>query len=168
MQAYELCRSKPIGYGAMAIRQGFQSQKIRGADTWYLSPFRDEKDASFKVNRNKNVWYDHGLGKGGRLVDFVMEFYHCNTSEALQKIVSFQPQKVQEKIAVKPILQGPENAVKNVVAEDENRIIITGVKHPVTDINLCRYAAKRKITDDVLNEWCSEISFLLNNKDIKR
>jgi hypothetical protein len=148
-------------------QQGFQSQKIRGADHWYLSPFRDEKDASFKVNRNKNVLYDHGLGKGGKLVDFVVEFYHCNTtSEALQKIVSFHQKKMQ--IAnLKPPLKVPEKDKKNVPLEDENRIIIIGVKHPIADINLCRYAAKRKIGRDILNEWCSEIFFSLNNKGYK-
>jgi hypothetical protein len=35
---------------------GYQPQKIRGSDYWYLSPFRDEKEPSFKINRNKNVW----------------------------------------------------------------------------------------------------------------
>ena len=46
---------------------GYQPQKIRGADYWYFSPFRDEKEPSFKINRNKNVWYDHGPGKGGKV-----------------------------------------------------------------------------------------------------
>ncbi len=57
---------------------GYQPQKIRGNDYWYYSAFREEKKASFKVNKSKNVWYDHGHGKGGRLIDFVMEFYRCN------------------------------------------------------------------------------------------
>ena len=56
---------------------GYQPQKITGKNYWYLSPFRDEKEPSFKVERKKNVWYDHGPGKGGKLVDFVMEFYQC-------------------------------------------------------------------------------------------
>ena len=72
---------------------GYQPQKIRGSDYWYLSPFRDEKEPSFKINRNKNVWYDHGIGKGGKLVDFAMEFYRCDVSEALQKISFFSPAK---------------------------------------------------------------------------
>ena len=42
---------------------GYQPQKIRSNDYWYLSPFRDEKEPSFKVERNKNVWYDHGVRK---------------------------------------------------------------------------------------------------------
>ncbi|MEO8848519.1 MAG: CHC2 zinc finger domain-containing protein, partial [Casimicrobiaceae bacterium] len=39
-------------------------QKIHGNDYWYISPLRDEKHPSFKVNRAKNVWHDHGIGKG--------------------------------------------------------------------------------------------------------
>src|SRR5438128_10361158 len=70
----------------------YQPVKIRNNDHWYLSPLRDEKEASFKVDKRKNVWYDHGLGKGGRLVDFVMVYYNCNVEESLQKIVSFHPQ----------------------------------------------------------------------------
>jgi DNA primase len=58
---------------------GHEPSKLRGNDYWYHSPLRNEKEPSFKVNRSKNVWYDHGLGKGGTLVDFAMEYYHCNT-----------------------------------------------------------------------------------------
>jgi len=81
---------------------GYKSQKIRRSDHWYLSPFRDEKTASFKVDKNKNVWYDHGPGKGGKLVDFAMEFYHCDVSEALQKISFFQPQNNLQNNNVRP------------------------------------------------------------------
>ncbi len=56
---------------------GYQPQKISGNDYWYLSPLRNEKHPSFKVEGNKNVWYDHGIGKGGRFMDFVMESYQC-------------------------------------------------------------------------------------------
>jgi len=49
---------------------GHRPQKIRNKDYWYHSPLRDEKTASFKVNRSLNVWYDHGIGKGGNLIDF--------------------------------------------------------------------------------------------------
>ena len=35
---------------------GFTPTKIRGNNYWYTSPLRDEKEASFKIDRNKNVW----------------------------------------------------------------------------------------------------------------
>src|SRR5690348_6072089 len=74
---------------------GFQPQKIRGQDYWYLSPLREEKEASFKVNRRLNVWYDHGIGKGGDLIDFGVLYYHLSITELLQKLkqnnLSFPP-----------------------------------------------------------------------------
>ena len=39
---------------------GFYEEKITGNDYWYLSPLREEKEASFEVNRKLNLWYDHG------------------------------------------------------------------------------------------------------------
>lgn len=48
---------------------GYEPAKVRHFDYWYLSPLREEKTPSFKVNRKLNRWYDHGLGKGGNLVD---------------------------------------------------------------------------------------------------
>ncbi len=53
---------------------GHQPKKISGNDYRYYSPLRDENIPAFKVNKNKNVWYDHRIGKGGNLVNFVMEF----------------------------------------------------------------------------------------------
>jgi len=69
--------------------------KIRSNNYWYLSPLRNEKEASFKIDRNKNLWYDHGAGKGGTVVDFVMQYLNCDISRALQKLSSYQqvPQK---------------------------------------------------------------------------
>ena len=72
---------------------GYQPQKISRNDYWYLSPLREEKEASFKVNRNKNVWCDHGLGKGGDVIEFAACFFSCDVSEALQKISSFHHAK---------------------------------------------------------------------------
>ncbi len=74
---------------------GFTPTKIRGNNYWYVSPSRSEKEASFKIDRNKNVWYDHGAGKGGTVVDFVMQYFNFSVSRALQKLSSYQqkPQK---------------------------------------------------------------------------
>jgi len=46
---------------------GHFPKKIKNNDYWYLSPFREEKTPSFKVNRKLNLWYDHGTGTGGRI-----------------------------------------------------------------------------------------------------
>ena len=59
---------------------GFTPTKISGNNYWYISPLRHEKEASFKIDRHKNAWYDHGAGKGGTVVDFVMQYFNCDLS----------------------------------------------------------------------------------------
>lgn len=53
---------------------GCRPVKQRGEEVWYLSPFRDEKTASFKVHTGKNLWYDFGAGKGGDVVKFACDY----------------------------------------------------------------------------------------------
>jgi hypothetical protein len=74
---------------------GFTATKIRGNNYLYISPLRREQEASFKIDRTKNVWSDHGAGKGGTVVDFVMQYFNCDIARALQKLSSYQqvPQK---------------------------------------------------------------------------
>jgi len=63
---------------------GHYPKKVRNADYWFLSPLREEKTPSLKVNRNMNAWYDHGIGKGGNLVDFGVLYFNCSVIEFLQ------------------------------------------------------------------------------------
>lgn len=79
---------------------GHQPQKVNNQDYWYLSPLRDEKTPSFKVNRKLNVWYDHATGKGGNIIDFGTQYFNYSVAELLQRLsgqgipsFSFQPQQ---------------------------------------------------------------------------
>src|SRR5215213_7012062 len=80
---------------------GYQPSKIRNSDYWYLSPFRDERDPSFKVNTIKNLWYDDGMGKGGKTVDFVMQHFNCNVTGALYKLSLFQQQNYLKEASIR-------------------------------------------------------------------
>ncbi|PZR15126.1 MAG: hypothetical protein DI539_18420, partial [Flavobacterium psychrophilum] len=53
---------------------GYSPAKQRGADIWYLSPLRNEKTPSFKIEAIKNVWFDFGIMRGGDVVSFA-RFY---------------------------------------------------------------------------------------------
>jgi hypothetical protein len=41
-------------------------------ESWYYSPFRDEKTPSFHVNKLRNVWFDFGEDKGGNVITFAI------------------------------------------------------------------------------------------------
>lgn len=49
--------------------------KQQGNSLWYKSPFRQETEASFKVNTELNQWFDYGLGRGGNIIALAEELY---------------------------------------------------------------------------------------------
>lgn len=67
-------------------RMGYQPAHIRGNEIWYRSPFRPtEHTPSFKIDRAKNVWFDHGLGAGGTIIDFVQ---HLGGTTDISRVLS--------------------------------------------------------------------------------
>lgn len=75
---------KAISISGFLSSKGYEPVNKKGYKWWYLSPLHTEQTASFKVDLNKNVWYDFGLGKGGNIIDLAMELYQThNISEVL-------------------------------------------------------------------------------------
>jgi DNA primase len=85
-QGLSLSAVKEMDMVVYLSRLGYEPLKIRNDDFWYLSPLREEKTPSFKINRRLNRWYDHGLGKGGNLIDFGIEYHHCSVGKLLDKL----------------------------------------------------------------------------------
>jgi CHC2 zinc finger/Toprim-like len=140
------------------MKLGYSPQKIRNNDYWYLSPFRDEKTASFKVNRSMNVWYDHAIGKGGRLVDFGTLYHRCTVKEFLEKmsaekdtIVSFHPHHFS--------LAGE----KKKLPEQSGKINVLNSAE-ITDSGLLQYLKERQIPVSVADQFCEQVYFELYNK----
>lgn len=130
---------------------GYEPSKIRNNDYWYFSPLRDEKTPSFKVNRKLNRWYDHGLGKGGNLVDFAILYHGCSVSEFLQNLsgnLSLQKPSLQQSIT-RPEL--------------ENQIKILG-DFILSSTALLRYLQQRRIPIDIADRYCREVRYELNGK----
>jgi len=134
------------------------SQKTRGNDYWYLSPFRVEQTASFKVDRKLNLWYDHGTGKGGTLVDFGIAYFNCTIKDLLIRLkesqalsVSFQPQ-----------VSMPAVEKKN-GGNTDSKIKIISAKE-IINPGLIHYLHQRKIPVSVATQFCQEIGFEIHGK----
>jgi hypothetical protein len=65
---------------------GFSPVRVKYGSAWFLSPMRQEITPSFKVNLDKNVWFDFGSGEGGNIIALVMKLYKVSVSEALHLI----------------------------------------------------------------------------------
>jgi hypothetical protein len=138
---------------------GYQPEKIKGDDYWYLSPLRPEKTASFKVNRRFNVWYDFGLSKGGNLVDFGILYFRCSVRELLEKLsmpnrFSFQPPVPNSK------MQQPCDSA------ERGKIVIKEIRGNIQSKSLQQYLSIRKIPLLIADEFCHEIDFVLYKKMI--
>lgn len=51
-----------------------------------LCPFHSEKTPSFIVSPERGTWHCFGCGKGGSVIDFVMEYEHVDFVEALETL----------------------------------------------------------------------------------
>lgn len=69
---------------------GCEPTKSTDNESWYLSPFRLEKTASFKLSKKLNRWYDHGEQQGGNAIDFVILKFGFNVPEALNYLEKYE------------------------------------------------------------------------------
>ncbi|PWL49215.1 MAG: DNA primase, partial [Clostridiales bacterium] len=74
----------------------------RGDRLWALCPFHGEKTASFTVNPEKQLYYCFGCGKGGGVVQFVMDIERLEFKEAVEFLAEMYnmelPQDENEKM----------------------------------------------------------------------
>ncbi|KAA5548107.1 toprim domain-containing protein [Adhaeribacter rhizoryzae] len=139
-----------VGYLAQL---GHHPVKVKNQDYWYLSPLREEKTPSFKVNQKHNCWYDHGLGQGGNLIDFAIRYHGCTVSELLHHL----PGTLS--------VQGPAIIRENVNREANEHSISILKERPLWSFFLCRYVQQRCITLDLAKKYCQEISYQLKDKE---
>lgn len=129
---------------------GIEPQRIRGVNYWYISPFRDEKTASFKINTRLNRWYDFGEGLGGSIIDLVMKLKRCSALEALNTL--------SENVLI-PFVK-PQRLTKN--EEEESKISILSVVKPIGSTWLLNYLFSRSIPLEIGKRFLAEITYQVN------
>ena len=142
-------------------RLGFEPAKIRGADHWYHSPFREERAPSFKVNAKLNLWFDHGIGAGGSIIDLGMKLFSCAPHEFLQRLYSDNKDitgslssAIITSLSGKPAAFFPTPAKLVVLQAD-----------PLTDKDLIQYLDSRGIPVTLAGQYCKQIRFQLNERE---
>lgn len=59
-------KERMLSYPILSLLASFGKRTDR-CGTLFYSPFRDERTASLSINARRNVWYDHGEGRGGNV-----------------------------------------------------------------------------------------------------
>jgi len=79
----------------LLARLGHRPVKAAGRELLYISPLRDaETRPSFSVNQKLGVWYDHGLGQGGNIIDFGVAYWKISFQDTLVKIAQTMDQPI--------------------------------------------------------------------------
>jgi hypothetical protein len=142
---------------------GINPEYIKENNHWYLSPLREEKHASFKVDARLNAWYDHGLGEGGNLIDLGIRLHHCSVEEFLARLSAgsyalffHQPSAVPREFVT------PE-LVRTAHVTDEPRISVLEVA-PLHSPGLIAYLTGRGIDLTSARWYCREVKFSIKDK----
>jgi hypothetical protein len=129
---------------------GITPCKRQGNNLWYYSPFRQETEASFKVNLAHNEWYDFGASKGGDILKFVMERQGItDISQALHTISGETP-KIQNSFSFRP--------QDNLLVFDDIQVL------PLENPALIQYLQSRNIHISFARQFCREVHYRLKDK----
>ena len=100
-------------------RRGILPRYERNGYGMYLSPLREERTPSFKVNYQKDLWYAFGIGEGGTLIALIMRLERCSRSEAFEHlqhaaegVVSLLASRICERYAVPTESANPQPALR--------------------------------------------------------
>ena len=130
---------------------GYTPVKQQGNSLWYNSPFRQETEASFKVNTDRNLWYDYGLGRGGNILALAQKLYRSdNVPYLLDRIAEQAPH-------IRPVSfyfrQQPSKP-------SFQQLEVRELSHPA----LLRYLQERGINTALAKPECKELHFTHNSK----
>lgn len=143
-------RARNICIVKTLAKLGHFPTKTSEKEAWFLSPLRSETQASFNVSLVKNVWYDFGLGKGGSVIDLIMEMRSCSIKEA---IVFLQVDQVLPFSSRNRKLLLPKKKIEILAVEE--------LKHPA----LKHYLSSRKIPVRIARMYCKEIWYRMKGRE---
>ena len=142
-------RARNISIIETLARLGHFPVKESEKEAWFLSVLRSETQASFKVSKALNRWYDHGAGFGGNVIDLIQKIHNCSVKEALEFLTndisyfSFHQQAIFKNSTPKiQILKVQE------------------IKHPA----LVQYLFSRKINLATARKYCKEVWYEFSGK----
>jgi DNA primase len=141
-------KAKLIDLVSYLKKQGFSAKKTTQKETWFCSPFRDEKTPSFKIDNAKNIFYDFGEGIGGTIIDFIMKYNNCSIKKALE-ILSEDSFPFHQQ--TKHIKNKPTYSIKKVTE--------------LTNQKLLNYLNTRKINLQFAKQFCFQVHYSFDNKN---
>ena len=151
MQLHDIKQVSIVDYLAQT---GYKPKLIKGVSYWYCSPLRTELTPSFKVNAERNQWYDFGTGDHGDIIDLVCALQHYSTADAMRRLATLKGVRLAPSFSfggITPVRpQAPSMELSSVQA----------VKHP----KLLLYLSERGLQPSDVSPFLSEVYYKVSEK----
>ena len=148
-------QARQIPIATVLDRAGVKPARVtrQGRELWYSSPLRSgDTNPSFKVDVTKNLWFDHGLARGGNVIDLVIEMRKVTVKEALAILESGFSGSVPA-VARLPSMSTTDEKEKGDGAFEI--VDVHEIEHPA----LVSYLASRCIPLTVARRYLKELRF---------
>jgi len=140
-----------ISLEEVLLSLGHLPTKQNEKEAWYLNPFANESQASFKINKSLNYWYLFSEGIGGTNTDFMKKYLNASVNEVLAWVEKQSFSSVQQ--------QSISNQKAENLSKQYEIIEIKKVRHPA----LLEYLKSRKVGDQT--KFLNEIHYRINDKN---
>jgi 5S rRNA maturation endonuclease (ribonuclease M5) len=138
---------KNISITQYLVANGFKPVKSAYGSTWFSSPLRTgDRTPSFKVDENKNVWFDFGLGNGGTLFTLLRDLYRISDREVFA---------ILEGLGSSFLQTAPELQVQSCLGIDQ----VIPLQSPL----LVEYLTSRAINLNYARRYLSQIHYTIRN-----
>ncbi|PTQ92144.1 Toprim domain-containing protein [Mucilaginibacter yixingensis] len=136
-------------------RLGYEPVPRRGREAMYISMLRDDDTRpSLSVNDELGVWYDHGTGKGGNVIDFGLAYWK---PAGFQEVV----EKLNEVYQRTPLPAKAQTRPRNAIKEPHYKVEVVnplGTRLPITE-----YLKSRGVFH-VAGPYLRELNYYIENK----
>jgi len=126
-------------------------------EAWFLSPLRSETQASFKVSKKLNRWYDHGQGIGGNVIDLLCQINLCSVKSALAFIK--EQMETSFFLQQQPILR--KEVQKSEIHHNITILKVKKLTHPA----LAQYLKTRSIGIETAKKIVKEVHYQFKDKN---
>ena len=130
---------------------GYSPVKQQGINLWYKSPLREETEPSFKVNTERNQWYDFALGKGG-IIELASHLYATDHIPYILERIAEQTPHIR-----------PDSFSFGKQSSSEPRFQQLEIV-PLSSPALLSYLQERGINTELAKRECREAHFTNNGK----
>lgn len=142
-----------IPFERILQKLGYSPAKEINNELWYISPFREERTASFRVNIQNNTFRDFGNGASGSVVDFWCHLHQCNIKTCISQITNLFSLQEQEYIQKDVIPRAKiEKSRKPLIKV----LKVKAISHP----KLKAYLTSRKLSERIYSK-IKEVHFEL-------